>query len=52
VVSYRSDGVPSERELVAMASKYKRQVEAHHFGEYKYVLSKNGSSKEIVIVAS
>jgi len=51
VVSYRSDGIPSETELVNLLKKYKKTVEVHHFGEYKYVLSKNSKSKEILLVA-
>ena len=52
VVSYRSDGIPSESELVAMLRRVKRNVRVLHYGEYKYVLSKNGSSKEILLIAS
>ncbi|RMF31462.1 MAG: DNA methyltransferase, partial [Chloroflexi bacterium] len=39
VVSYRSDGIPSESELVSMLRQYKREVHVEHFGQYKYVLS-------------
>ncbi len=50
VVSYRSDGIPSEEELVSMLKQYKRDVRVEHFGNYKYVLSKNSESKEILLV--
>ena len=47
VVSYRSDGNPSEAELAALLREFKSDVRLIHYGEYKYVLSKNGDSKEI-----
>lgn len=50
VVSYRNDGIPSEAELVAIMSKYKTRVQVYHFGQYKYALSKNGHSQEILII--
>lgn len=49
VVSYRSDGIPSEEELVAILSKYKT-VERRNHGSYKYVLSKNSKSKELILL--
>lgn len=49
VVSYRSDGIPSESELIALLKKYKRHVRAEHYGQYKYVLSTNAESKEVLI---
>jgi adenine-specific DNA methylase len=52
VVSYRSDGIPSERELVSLMGCYKGQVQVEHFGQYKYVLSTNSDSKEILIIGS
>jgi len=50
VVSYRSDGIPSEEELVGLLKRYKRHVRSHHFGGYKYVLSTNDSSREILLI--
>jgi adenine-specific DNA-methyltransferase len=50
VVSYRSDGIPSEAELVDLLSRYKSHVRAEHFGQYKYVLSTNSETKEILLV--
>ncbi len=51
VVSYRSDGIPSESELIALLKKYKRNVRVEHYGQYKYVLSTNSESKEILLIA-
>jgi adenine-specific DNA methylase len=50
VVSYRSDGIPSEAELVALLRKYKRRVRVEHYGQYKYVLSANPDSNETLII--
>ena len=52
VVSYRSDGIPSETELVSLLKKYKRQVRVEHFGRYQYVLSANAKSKEILLIGT
>jgi len=52
VVSYRSDGIPSESELVSMLKRYKRNVRVEHFGQYKYVLSTNSESKEILLIGT
>jgi adenine-specific DNA methylase len=51
VVSYRSDGIPSETELVNLLKQFKKHVSIVPFGEYKYVLSKNGTSKELLFIA-
>ncbi len=51
VISYRSDGIPSEKELENILKSFKPKVRTVHFGEYKYVLSKNGDSKEILFIA-
>jgi hypothetical protein len=40
VVSYRSDGVPTEAELIALLQKYKKQVQVERYGQYQYALSK------------
>ncbi len=50
VVSYRNDGIPSEDELVKMLKEVKRKVTLTRYGPYKYVLSKNGASKEIFLI--
>ncbi|MDI6732978.1 MAG: DNA adenine methylase [Planctomycetota bacterium] len=50
VVSYRNDGIPSEDELVRMLKEVKRKVTLVSYGPYKYVLSKNGESKEILLI--
>jgi len=52
VVSYRSDGIPSQSELVSLLRKYKDHVRVEHFGPYKYVLSTNARSKEILLVGT
>jgi adenine-specific DNA-methyltransferase len=52
VVSYRSDGIPSEDELVTMLRRVKRRVQVLHYGQYKYVLSKNGKSKEVLLIGT
>jgi len=52
VVSYRSDGIPSESELVGLLSQYKQNVRLEHFGQYKYVLSTNSESQEILLVGT
>ncbi len=50
VVSYRSDGIPSEEELVSLLKRYKQKVRVEHFGQYKYVLSKNSKSNEFILI--
>jgi len=50
VVSYRSDGIPSEQELVSLLKEYKSEVSLKHYGQYKYVLSNNSNSKEILLI--
>jgi adenine-specific DNA methylase len=52
VVSYRSDGIPSEEELVSLLKKYKPNVRVVHFGQYQYVLSTNDESKEVLLVGT
>lgn len=52
VVSYRSDGVPSEGELVDLLGKYKRSVVVHRMSGYKYALSRNNESTEILIIGT
>lgn len=50
VVSYRSDGIPSPEQLQILMKKYKTSVREALRHEYKYVLSKNGDSKEILLI--
>jgi len=50
VVSYRSDGIPSPEELQNLMKKYKKNVYEAFRSEYKYVLSTNGDSKEILLI--
>jgi len=50
VVSYRSDGIPSIEELQKMLEKYKKKVVVNCYGKYKYVLSTNKKSQEILLV--
>ena len=50
VVSYRSDGIPSEQELVSLLRQVKRDVRVEHFGRYQYALSTNAESKEILLI--
>ncbi len=52
VVSYRSDGIPTESELVALLKQYKKTVQIHYFGPYHYALSKNTKSKEILLIGT
>ena len=52
VVSYRSDGFPSEAELVSLLKQYKRHVRVEHFGQYRYVLSTNSESGEVLLIAT
>ncbi len=49
VVSYRSHGIPSEEELVAMMSKYKKKVQVR-YTDYQYALSHQRNGQEILII--
>jgi DNA adenine methylase/adenine-specific DNA-methyltransferase len=49
VVSYRSHGIPSEAELVAMMSKYKKKVQVR-YTDYQYALSRQRNGREILII--
>ncbi|MBI2861733.1 MAG: DNA adenine methylase [Chloroflexi bacterium] len=51
-VSYRSDGIPSETELISLLKQYKCNVRVEHFGQYKYVLSTNSKSGEILLIGT
>jgi len=50
VISYRSDGIPSIRQLRELLKKYKSQVKEIRYKNYKYVLS-NNSSDEVLLIA-
>ncbi|MCL4506584.1 MAG: DNA adenine methylase [Chloroflexi bacterium] len=50
VVSYRGDGVPGADELVRMLSRYKEHVRVASYGAYKYALSRNAASCEILLI--
>lgn len=50
VVSYRSDGVPTEAELVNLLRRYKSSVRVERYGQYKYALSTNSESQEILLI--
>ncbi len=52
VVSYRTDGIPSEQELASVLHRYKKNVLVEHYGHYKYVLSRKGDSKEMLLVGT
>ncbi len=52
VVSYRSDGIPSEDELVTILQHIKKNVQVLHYGRYKYALSKNSKSREILLIGT
>lgn len=51
VVSYRSDGIPSPETLISLLKKYKGENVRLETLNYKYVLSTNGTSSEILCVA-
>jgi adenine-specific DNA methylase len=51
VVSYRSDGIPTEGALLRLVKKFKAQVRTFYQVDYKYVLSTNEASKEVLLVA-
>lgn len=51
VISYRSDGIPTQDELLGLLKKYKPNVELLRFGQYKYVLSTNKKSEELLFIA-
>ncbi len=51
VVSYRSDGIPGEEQLYELLSKHKAHVEVKRYGHYKYVLSTNRRSEELLFIA-
>ena len=50
-VSYRSDGTPSVDELATMLREVKRRVRVIDGPLYKYALSRNLRSKEVLLIA-
>ncbi|MFH0982461.1 MAG: DNA adenine methylase [Planctomycetota bacterium] len=50
VVSYRSDGIPSADELVALVREVKPQVAVQFYDRYRYALSTNQHSREMLIL--
>ncbi|MCG2726104.1 MAG: DNA adenine methylase [Elusimicrobia bacterium] len=52
VVSYRNDGTPSLSELKELLLKYKKTVEISTSGKYKYALSRNSNTKEILLIGT
>ncbi len=51
VISYRSDGIPTPEKIEALLRKYKTNVHIAKYGQYKYVLSKNRRSQEVLFIA-
>ncbi len=49
VISYRSDGIPSIEELIAILRQHKKNVVEVQRKKYKYVLSQN-HSEEVVLI--
>lgn len=50
-ISYRSDGIPSIDELQAMLRRQNRRIQLHTHNRYRYALSTNKRSAEVLIVA-
>lgn len=49
-ISYRSDGIPSQAELVDLMRTARANVEVYKAANYKYALSTNTKSDELLIV--
>lgn len=49
-ISYRSDGIPSEVELIRLLSRFKSDIRIERFRNYQYALSKNKVSNEILLI--
>ena len=52
VVSYRSDGIPSVDELRRLMARYKSNMRVVVFGDYKYALSTNKRSQEVLLIGT
>lgn len=50
-ISYRSDGIPSTDELQAMLRRQNRRIRLHTDNRYRYALSTNKRSAEVLIIA-
>jgi len=50
VLSYRSDGIPSESELINLLKRYKSNIRIERYRNYQYALSKNKKSSEILLI--
>ena len=50
VISYRSDGIPSVNDLIKIVKQFKKNYKLVTFKNYKYVLSTNNKSDEILII--
>ncbi len=50
-ISYRSDGIPSIEELEVMLRRQNRRLSIHTHDRYRYALSKNKRSAEVLIIA-
>lgn len=50
VLSYRSDGIPSVNDLISIVKQFKKNYKLVTFKNYKYVLSTNNKSDEILII--
>ncbi len=50
VISYRSDGIPSVNDLIKTVKQFKRNYKIVTYKNYKYVLSTNNKSDEILII--
>lgn len=51
-VSYRSDGIPSVDELVALIQSFKPRVAVHTHHRYRYALSTNRRAREVLIIGT
>ncbi len=49
IVSYRSDGIPSIRELERMLNSVKRKVSVHRMTDYQYVLSTRRTDEVLLV---
>lgn len=50
VISYRSDGIPSKETLEEIVNQYKSIVNVKTYGSYRYALSKNKKSEELLFI--
>lgn len=51
-VSYRSDGIPTPREIVSLMKRHKRRVRLAEHDRYQYALSTNRRSREVLIIGT